>query len=227
MAEEHNTSIYGTISLTKPSSAGDLDSRVRTGFSSFYEDETVGAKNQITIPEVGVQQTRLQEEGQEEKLRTKISLSSNGVKSEHNNDATTNEEIPRPTCLSYSNAQPTVSTQGAASPVSARHVSFVREETKENEVNDATAALDNRGFSDMQSSSDSLTRVRAITNFNVHYQTHSEGEECNESDISVAGNWQQNFQAAPRRRRRRYSTRHGAIVSDSFVNECICCCVIF
>ena len=219
MAEENNaTSIYGAVGSTQPADDDNLEARVRS-ISSFYKDETIAADEDETK-----EKAQLREEEQEGKVIKESPLSSDDQNHLHN-DAKETEKLSRPTRVSFSNEQPTVSTQGAVSPISARHVSFIKE-INENEAHDLSVAYDNRGFSDMQSSSDSLTRVRAITNCSVHYQTHSEGEECNESEISIAWNFQQNSQTTPRRRGRRYSARHGTMVSDSFVNECICCCVI-
>lgn len=126
------------------------------------------------------------------------------------------------------NEQSKSDASSSISPVSPqlRRVSFLAK-PNHNEAADPDVAYDNRGYSsDMMSSTDSIKRVRAITNCSVRYHTHSEGEECNESDISqLTLNFQQNSQSTPRARRRMY-TRHGTLVSDSFVNECICCCTI-
>lgn len=223
MTEENNTRTYGAVGSTQPADDDNLEGRVRS-VSSFYEDETVAAKDERTTSSVVAEKAQLRDEEQEGKPIKESPLSSDD-QNRLNNDTRATEKLPRPTRVSFTNEQPTNPAHGAVSPISARHVSFIQE-INENEAHDPSVACDNRGFSDMQSSSDSLTRVRAITNCSVHYQTHSEGEECNESEISLAWNFQQNSQTTPRRRRR-YSTRHGTMVSDSFVNECICCCVIF
>ncbi|XP_031561883.1 uncharacterized protein LOC116297739 [Actinia tenebrosa] len=85
---------------------------------------------------------------------------------------------------------------------------------------------------------DAVSRVRSVTSTSVC--THSDAEECNESDFSIAmslstdtitfrrGSRTGSFSSyllTPRRRRRRIS-RPGALVTDSYADECICCCSI-
>lgn len=85
---------------------------------------------------------------------------------------------------------------------------------------------------------DSLSRNRSVTNTSTVH-THSEGEECNESDFSVAMSLSTDTITFRRRsrtgslfsnlltpRRRRRISRPGAIVTDSYADECICCCSI-
>ena len=104
-----------------------------------------------------------------------------------------------------------------------RHVSFC--ETREQWNSDAEPGAESPG-----------ARVRSSSG--VSYQTHSEAEECGEDDaVSVTlcmpesgprrrgrslGSFSWHYQT----RRRRTRNRHATAVSDSFVNECICCCVI-
>ena len=76
---------------------------------------------------------------------------------------------------------------------------------------------------------------RTATCSGVVYHSCSEAEECRESEISL------NLSSEnPRLRRRRRNSslrallsswkpgeeKRGAVVTDSFVNECICCCII-
>jgi len=227
MAEDNNTNTYGAVNSTQPVNEDKPEERVRS-VDSFYEDQTIETKDHRIISDTTAVKMQLHEEEQKERLKTESCLLPDIVKNQLNANDTAAEKLPRPTRVSFSKEQPTTPTHGAISPSSARHVSFT-DEASQNETGDSGVAYDNCGFSDIQSSVDSITRVRAITNCSVHYQTHSEAEECNESEISLALNFHQNSQTTttPRRRglRRRY-TRHGTIVTDSFVNECICCCTI-
>lgn len=223
MAEEKSASTYGAVGSSQPISEDEPQERVRS-VDSFYRDQITATKDHRIISDRCAENTQLHAGELEEKPSKELCLSSDTAQiHQDTDDMTTPEKLPRPTRVSFSNGKPTTPTNEAVSPISARHVSFIKE-ANQNESTDASTAYDNRGFSDIQSSSDSITRVRAITNGSVHYRTHSEGEECNESEISLALNFHQNSQTTPRRRRR--YTRHGTMVSDSFVNECICCCTI-
>lgn len=225
MTEEKSESTYGAVDATQSVKEGEPQERVPS-VSSFYDDETCEIKDYRTKSDMAVEKTQLQEGEQEEKNRNESCLSSENAENQHNtNDVTTTEKLPRPTRVSFSNGQPASLINDAKSPISARHVSFL-DEANQNGTADVGVSYDNRGYSpDILSSTDSASRVRAFMNCSVHYHTHSEAEECNESEISLVLNLQQSSQTTPRHRRRRY-TRSGAIVSDSFVNECICCCTI-
>lgn len=227
MADENSTSSYGAVGCTQPINEDDeQQARVRS-VDSFYEDQSGGhSEDQRTFVGADAEKTQLHEkrkEEQEEKSSEESSHSPGSAQNhQHNNNGNTSaEKLQRPSRVSFSNEQPTNQINGAMTPVGGRHVSFI-EKANQNEPSDANVAYDNRGCSDMQSSSDSLSRVRAITNCSVHYHTHSEGEECNESELSVALSYRRSSQT----RRRRRNTKRATLVSDSFVNECICCCTI-
>ena len=224
MTEGESESSYGAVGSTTPVREGEEHERVRS-ISSFYDDQT---KDCRTVSDVGAEKARLHEGEQEEKPGDELFLSFDNSPNEFVNGITT-EKMARPTYMSLNNNEQSKSDASSSiSPGSSqpRRVSFLAK-PNHNEATDPDVAYDNRGYSsDMMSSTDSIRRVRAITNCSVRYHTHSEGEECNESDISqLTLNFQQNSQSTPRARRRRY-TRHGTLVSDSFVNECICCCTI-
>lgn len=224
MTEGESEKTYGAVGTTRPVREGEEHERVRS-VSSFYDDQT---KDHRTLSDGAAEKARLHEGEQEETPGEELFLSFDNSPNECVNGITT-EKMARPTYMSLSNnEQSKCDTSSSISPVSPqpRRVSFLAE-PNHNQAIDPDVAYDNRGYSsDMVSSTDSIKRVRAITHCSVRYNTHSEGEECNESDISqVTLNFQQNSQSTPRARRRRY-TRHGTPVSDSFVNECICCCAI-
>lgn len=223
MTEENDKSTYGAVENAQALNEDGQEERVRS-IDSFYEDQPGENDDKRTLLDTDTEKGHLQEK-QDEKQEEKPN-EANGNAQNHqrnNNGITSTERLQRPTRVSFSKEQPTNQDNGAVTPVSpsGRHVSFINE-ANQNEPNDVGVAYDNRACSDMQSSSDSLSRVRAITNCSVHYRTHSEGEECNESEISIITSHRRSSQT---RRRRRY-TGHGTMVSDSFVNECICCCAI-
>ena len=143
----------------------------------------------------------------------KVGFQSMVKESENQSDA-----LQRPTRVSFGSDQPSNLCQGTVSPISTRHVAFVAEETQ---PNDAWTMIDNHRGSD--SFSDSISRVRVLTNTSVAYHTHSEGEECHESDLTALS-FHRNLQSSPWRRSR--FSKRGVMVSDSFVNECVCCCSI-
>ena len=217
MTEENEMNFNVAEASTKPANDGDLESLRLLSISSSYEDEKDETEKQRLKAVVGVKETQLNGNSKE-RIDGQNQLSED--------DVTGTEQLSRPIRLSLSNEQPTKPSNDSSSHMNSRHVSFIpEEEAKENGMNDTSVAYDNRGFTDMQTSSDSATRLLVHTNGSVHYQTHSEGEECNESEISIAWTVQHNSQNGPLRRRRQ-NTHHGTLVSDSFVNECICCCVI-
>ena len=223
MTEGNDISTYGAVADTRPLGEDEQQERVRSA-DSFYEDQPGGNDDKRTLLGTGAEKRHLyekQDEKQEEKPNEATGDAQNHQ--QNNNGIISTERLQRPTRVSLSKEQPINQNNGAVTPVtpSGRHVSFIKE-ASQNEPSDVGVAYDNRGCSDTQSSSDSLSRVRIITNCSVRYHTHSEGEECNESEISIAASYRRSSQT---RRRRRY-TRHGTMVSDSFVNECICCCVI-
>lgn len=218
MAED-NTSTYGAVASTQPINEDEQETRVRS-VDSFYEDQQRGTGDQRTLPGADDEKRELngkQEEEKEENPSDESCLSTSNPHNQHNNnDIRSAGKLQRPTRVSFSDEHSTSPSHGAVTP-SGRHVSFLAE-TNQNESSDPSVAYDN-----MQSSSDSLSRVRTITNCSVHYRTHSEAEECNESELSCALSY---HRSNPQIRRRRRYTNRGTMVSDSFVNECICCCVI-
>ncbi|KAL9989146.1 hypothetical protein ACROYT_G003662 [Oculina patagonica] len=223
MAEENDKNTYGAVENTRPLNEDETQERVRS-VDSFYEDQPGENDNKRTLLDTDAEKGHLHEKQVEKQEEKPNEANDNAQNHQHNNNGITpTERLQRPTRVSFSKEQPNNANNGAVTPVTSigRHVSFINE-ANQNEPNDVGVAYDNRACSDMQSSSDSLSRVRAITNCSVHYHTHSEGEECNESDISFVISHRRSSQT---RRRRRY-TRAGTLVSDSFVNECICCCTI-
>lgn len=223
MAEENDRNTSGAAGSTQLINEDEQQEQVRSVDFCYEADHPSGNDDKRfllgTDPEKRQSHKRREEEqGEKSKEDSENHLHINGI--------TSKEKSQRPTRVSFSKEQQANQNDGAVTPVTpvaGRHVSFI-EKANQNEPSDSGATYDNRGCSDMQSSSDSLSRVRAITNCSVHYHTHSEAEECNESEISLALSYRQSF-SQTRRRRRRY-TRQGTIVSDSFVNECICCCTI-
>lgn len=221
MAEENDISTYGAVASTQPLNE-DQEERLRS-IDSFYEDQPGENVDKRTLLGTDTENNHLHEKREEKQEEKPNEGTDNAQNHQHNNiEITSTEKLRRPTRVSFSKDEPTNQNTGTVTPLTpnGRHVSFIKD-ANQSELNDAGVAYDNRVCSDMQSSSDSLSRVRAITNCSVHYHTHSEGEECNESELSMAIS----VRRSSIRRRRRY-TRHGTIVSDSFVNECICCCVI-
>ena len=223
MAEGNDRNNYGAVGATQLIDEGEQEEKVRS-VDSFYEDhpgETADKRFLLGTDPIRRQLHNRRDEQQLEKS------SEDGENHLHIiNGITSTGKLQRPTRVSLSKEQPANQNDGAVTPVASsvgRHVSFI-EKANQNEPSDSGATYDNRGCSDLQSSSDSLSRVRAITNCSVHYHTHSEAEECNESEISLALSYRRSF-SQTRRRRRRY-TRQGTLVTDSFVNECICCCTI-
>ena len=206
---EENENFNAALDSIQPANDEDLESRRLGSISSSFEDETEEAEKQRVLADAGVGKANFNE----------IESKSDG---EH---ATTSEQFLRSTRLSLSNEQPATTSNDS---MSSRRVFFSPEDETKGRIrsNDTSVVCGNRGFIDMQSSSNSLTRLQAHSNGSVHYRTHSEGEECNESEISVVWNMQQNSESAPLTRRTRNRTHHGCVVSDSFVNECICCCTI-
>ena len=222
MAEDNDRNNYGAVSSTQLINEDEQEEKVRS-VDSFYEDHSGGNEDKGFLRGRDPEKRQLhnRRDGEQEERSNE-----DGVNHIHINGLTSTEKLQRPTRVSFSKEQPANQNHGAVTPVTpiaGRHVSFI-EKANQNEPSDSGATYDNRGCSDMQSSSDSLSRVRAITNCSVHYHTHSEAEECNESDISLALSYRRSF-SQTRRRRRRY-TRRGTLVTDSFVNECICCCSI-
>lgn len=199
MADESIASFYGGNDSTK--------------LINEDEQETIGTKDQRTLlsgDEENRESVENNEKGKEGKPSDESSLSISNSEKQYIHSE---EKSQRPTSLSFSNDHATGQSRHGAVTPSRRQVSFIRE-ANQNESCDASVAFDNS-----QLSSDSLSRVRAITSGSVYYRTHSEAEECDENELSC---YRSNSQI---RRRRRY-TKRGAVVSDSFVNECICCCVI-
>ena len=222
MAEVNDRNAYGADGSTQLINEDEQEEKVRS-YDSFSEDHPRGNEDSTFLL------SRDPEKSQSHNRREEQRVEKSNEDGENHlhiiNGKTSTEKLQRPTRVSFSKEQPANHSNGAVTPVTpivGRHVSFI-EKANQNEPSDSGATYDNRGCSDMQSSSDSLSRVRAITNCSVHYHTHSEAEECNESDISVVLSYRRSFSQT--RRRRRY-TRQGTLVTDSFVNECICCCTI-
>lgn len=220
MAEQNDRNIYGAVGSTQFINEDEQQEKVRS-VDSFYEDQPGGNEDKRFLLGTDAEKRQLnngRDEEQEEKSNEDVENhlhNTNGIAS--------TEKLQIPTSVSFNKEQPANQNDWAVTPILGRHVSFI-EKASQGEPSDAGVTYDNRGSSDMQSSSDSLSRVRAVTNCSVHYQTHSEAEECNESEISLALSYRRSF-SQTRRRRRRY-TRQGTMVTDSFVNECICCCAI-
>lgn len=222
MAEESDRNTYGAVGSTQLINEDEHQEKVRN-VDSFYGDDPSGFEDKKFLLGTDIEKTQLHNGRDEEQEEKSNENSENNL--QITNAATSTKKLQRPTRVSFSKEQQANQNDGAVTPVTpnvGRRVSF-------NEPSDAGAAYDNRGNSDMQSSSDSLSRVRAITHCSAHYHTHSEAEECNESEISLVLSNRRSFsqtrasQTQPRRRR---YTRQGTIVTDSFVNECICCCAI-
>lgn len=223
MAEENDRNTYGAVGSTQLINEDEQQEQVRS-VDSFYEDHPGENEDKRFLLGIDPEKRQLDNRRDEEQVEKSNEDGENHL--HIINGLTTTEKLQRPTRVSFSKEQPANQNDGAVTPVTpivGRHVSFI-EKANQNEPSDAGAPYDNRGCTDMQSSSDSLSRVRAITNCGVHYHTHSEAEECNESEISLALSYRRSF-SQTRRRRRQY-TRQGTMVSDSFVNECICCCTI-
>lgn len=177
--------------------------------SSSFEDETRETEKERVMADAGVGKANFKEPESKP----------------DEEDARTSEQLLRSTRLSLGNEQSATTSNDSMS--SRRVFCKPEDETKGSvRIKDTSVGCDNRGFTDMQSSSNSLTHLLAHSNGSVQYKTHSEGEECNEGEISVVWNMQQNSESVTLTRRTRYRTHHGTVVSDSFVNECICCCTI-
>jgi len=222
MAEESDRNTYGAVGSTQLINEDEQQEKVRN-VDSFYGDDPTGFEDKRFLLGTDIEKRQLHNGRDEEQEEKSNENSENNL--QITNDTTSTKKLQRPTRVSFSKEQQANQNDGVVTPVTpnvVRRVSF-------NEPSDAGAAYDNRGNSDMQSSSDSLSRVRAITHSSAHYHTHSEAEECNESEISLVLSNRRSFsqtrasQTQPRRRR---YTRKGTIVTDSFVNECICCCAI-
>ena len=103
---------------------------------------------------------------------------------------------------------------------SRRHVSFCYGADKQSESS-----------SELSSSQPCM---RSVTGASVAYHNYSEGEECRESEVSV--NLSSDSPRCSRRRTNSLSAllssctrrqeKRATAVTDSFVNECICCCTI-
>jgi len=228
MAEESDRNTYGAVGSTQLINEDEQQEKVRN-VDSFYEDDPAGFEDKRFLLGTDIEKRQLHNGRDEEQEETSNENSENNL--QITNAATSTKKLQRPTRVSFSKEQQANQNDGAVTPVTptvGHHVSFVNK-ASQNEPSDTGAAYDNRGNSDMQCSSDSLSRVRAITHCSAHYHTHSEAEECNESEISLVLSNRRSFsqtrasQTQPRRRR---YTRKGTIVTDSFVNECICCCAI-
>jgi len=222
MAEENDRNTYGAVGSTQLINEDEQQEKVRN-VDSFYGDDPTGFEDKRFLLGTDIEKRQLHNGRDKEQEEKSNENSENNL--QITNDTTSTKKLQRPTRVSFSKEQQANQNDGAVTPVTpnvVRRVSF-------NEPSDAGAAYDNRGNSDMQCSSDSLSRVRAITHCSAHYHTHSEAEECNESEISLVLSNRRSFsqtrasQTQPRRRR---YTRKGTIVTDSFVNECICCCAI-
>jgi len=222
MAEESDRNTYGAVGSTQLINEDEQQEKVRN-VDSFYGDDPTGFEDKRFLLGTDIEKRQLHNGRDEEQEEKSNENSENNL--QITNDTTLTKKLQRPTRVSFSKEQQANQNDGVVTPVTpnvVRRVSF-------NEPSDAGAAYDNRGNSDMQSSSDSLSRVRAIAHCSAHYHTHSEAEECNESEISLVLSNRRSFsqtrasQTQPRRRR---YTRKGTIVTDSFVNECICCCAI-
>ena len=130
------------------------------------------------------------------------------------------------------------------SPAEARHVSFYRSETPPGRRVSfcGSTNCDREDTTPPARPSElSPSRTRNTTSSSVGYCTHSEAEECDEdTEISLVvssldpgpphrtrrfGSFG-SFSWSSQGRRRRAKTRHATVVSDTFVNECICCCAI-
>lgn len=84
---------------------------------------------------------------------------------------------------------------------------------------------------------DNVSHNRTRTDTSCSYVTHSEAESCNESDFSLYMSTETITLRSRRRsigtsfsgliapRRRRYR-KIGTRVTDSFADECVCCCII-
>lgn len=228
MAEESDRNTYGAVGSTQLINEDEQQEKVRN-VDSFYGDDPTGFEDKRFLLGTDIEKRQLHNRRDEEQEEKSNENSENNL--QITNDTTSTKTLQRPTRVSFSKEQQANQNDGAVTPVTpdvGRHVSFLNK-ASQNEPSNAGTAYDNRGNSDMQSSSDSLSRVRAITHCSVHYHTHSEAEECNESEISLVLSNRRSFsqtrasQTQPRRRR---YTRKGTIVTDSFVNECICCCAI-
>ena len=224
MAEENDRNTSGYAGSTQLINEDEQQEQVQS-VDSCYEDHPGGKGDKRCLLGTDPEKRQLHKRRDEKKKKKSKEDGENHLPVI--NGITLTEKLQRPTHVSFSKEQQANQNDGAVTPVTptaGRHVSFI-EKANQNEPSDSGATYDNRGCSDMQSSSDSLSRVRAISNCSVHYHTHSEAEECNESEISsLALSYRRSF-SQTRRRRRRY-TRQGTIVTDSFVNECICCCTI-
>lgn len=212
MADESIASFYGGNDSTKLINEDEQETRARRE-DSFYNDQPIGTKDQRTLLSADEENRESVENNEKEKEGKPSDESSLSISNSEKQYIHSEEKSQRPTSLSFSNDHATGQSRHGAVTPSRRQVSFIRE-ANQNESCDASVAFDNS-----QLSSDSLSRVRAITSGSVYYRTHSEAEECDENELSC---YRSNSQM---RRRRRY-TKRGAVVSDSFVNECICCCVI-
>ena len=228
MTEENDKSSYGAVGSTQFVKEDEQQEKVRS-FDSFYGDQPGGNEDKRLLLGTDIEKRQLHNKSDEDQVEKSNEDGENHL--HIINGITSTEKLQRPTRVSFSKEQQANQNDGAVTPVTpivGRHVSFI-EKANQDEPSESGATYDNRGCTDMQSSSDSLSRVRAITNCSVHYHTHSEAEECNESEISLALSYRrslsQTLGSQTRRRRRRY-TRQGTMVSDSFVNECICCCTI-
>ena len=139
--------------------------------------------------------------------------------------------------------KPDVSTN-EENPAEARHVSFYRSETPPGRRVSfcGSTNCDREDTTPPARPSElSPSRTRNTTSSSVGYCTHSEAEECDEdTEISLVvssldpgpphrirrfGSFG-SFSWSSQGRRRRAKTRHATVVSDTFVNECICCCAI-
>ena len=208
---EENEEFNVAVDSIQPANDEYPESRLLVNISSSFEDETKETENQRVMADAGVGKANFKEtepkSDEEDVIRG------------------TSEQLLRSTRLSLSNEQSATTSNDS---MNSRRV-FCRpeDETKGSvRIKETSVGCDNRGFTDMQSSSNSLTHLLAHSNGSVQYKTHSEGEECNEGEVSVVWNMQQNSESVTLTRRTRYSTHHGTVVSDSFVNECICCCTI-
>lgn len=205
MTDESIASSYGATDSTQLINEDEQETRERS-LDSFYDDQSKGTGDQRILQGTDDEKRESVENNEEENERKPCDESSLSTSNSEEQYIRSEEKSQRPTCLSFSNDHaPGESHHGAITP-SRRQVSFIRE-ANQNESCDAHL------------SSDSLSRVRAITSGSVYYRTHSDAEECNESEQSCC---RSNSQI----QRRRRHTKRGAVVSDSFVNECICCCVI-
>ncbi|KAL9989151.1 hypothetical protein ACROYT_G003667 [Oculina patagonica] len=163
MAEENDKNTYGAVENTRPLNEDEQQERVRS-VDSFYEDQPGENDDKRTLLDTDAEKGHLHEKQVEKQEEKPNKANGNAQNHQHNNNGITpTERLQRPTRVSFSKEQPKNANNGAVTPVTpiGRHVSFINE-ANQNEPNDVGVAYDNRACSEMQSSSDSLSRVQSL-----------------------------------------------------------------